>query len=106
MIKLSNGRSFQNGKSLEDFINGMKQVIILLGNITVVYPVTQRCRGRNHALSTAIAAIDAAIENAELALKSAQQREAKMKACKKATKPAAKKPAVKKAVKKLVAKKK
>lgn len=99
MIKLSNGMEFKSIEALQEFIGEMvifrfdlAQAFRRLNNINAG-------SGIRHAISTAIAAIDASIENAELALKSAQQRKAKMKAAvkkKPAAKPVAKKPATKK----------
>ena len=106
MIKLSNGMEFECKTDAKDYISGMMVIrrhIKSLNEYSYLEPIIF---GKQNAKSTAIVAINVAIENAELALKSAQQRKTKMKACKKATKPAAKKPAVKKAVKKPAAKKK
>lgn len=100
MIELSNGIKFDRLNELVDCIDGMDSIKQHLERI-VSYASSSTSIGRNSAISTAIAAIDAAIENAELALKSAQQREVKMKtakklAVKKVAKPVAKKPAAKK----------
>ena len=102
MIKLSNGIQFRGILELKSFIADLRYWRENLERSIRLW----NTRGHNYGLSVAIAAFTVAIENAELNLKSAQQRETKMKAVKKATKPAAKKPAAKKAVKKLVAKKK
>jgi len=105
MIRLSNGMGFSSRSDAERFVNGLGDLKgRLLQFISDNSPYGD---GVRYAKSTAIAAIDAAIENAELALKSAQRKEEKMKACKKAVKPVAKKPAVKKPVaKKATGKKK
>lgn len=105
MIKLSNGMVF-DAYELRLFLQGLKETGKYLSCVEQVPAKSAIREGRNYALSTAIAAIDAAIENAELAIKSAQQGETKMKAVKKAVKPAAKKPAVKKPVAKKAAGKK
>jgi len=105
MIKLSNGMEF-DAYELRLFIQGMRETVRYLSCVEQVPAKSAIREGRNYALSTAIAAVEVAIENAELALKSAQQKETKMKACKKAVKPVAKKPAVKKPVAKKAAGKK
>jgi len=104
MIELSNGMRFKKIEDLKEFIYGIRKTKQTVGAFTA----EDDCFGKGvkHALSTAIAAIDAAIENARLDYKRALQKEAKMKAAKKpAAKPVAK-PATKKAVKKPVVKKK
>lgn len=102
MIKLSNGMKHRSLRAAALFVDDLRKCREWLANQHSIGE-----RGFDYAISTAIAAIDAAIENAELALKSAQRKEDKMKAVKKSVKPAAKKPAVKKAAaKKSVAKKK
>jgi len=105
MIELSNGIKFNNTASLRTFIIGLGYA-----KRKINYPAYSNSdshfTGQRYAKSAAIAAIDAAIENAELALKSAQRKEDKMKTAKKPAVKAVKKPVVKKAVKKPVAKKK
>lgn len=99
MIKLSNGMEFKDAHEANLYIAGMR---MMLGNIRALPEfscVEPTQFGRLKAKSTAIAAIEVAIENAELALKSAQRKEEKMKAVKKAVKPVAKKPVTKPAAK-------
>jgi len=94
MIELSNGMKFEKASKLRTFILGLKFARRRVNYPAWSYAISHSA-GQRYAKSVAIAAIDAAIENAELALKSAQQEE-KMKAAKKpAAKPVAKKPALK-----------
>jgi len=95
MIELSNGMKFEKASKLRTFILGLKFARRRVNYPAWSYAISHSA-GQRYAKSVAIAAIDAAIENAELALKSAQQKETKMKAAKKpAAKPVAKKPALK-----------
>jgi len=98
MIELSNGKRFAAAWSVESYLEGMKDVAKLIKSGFADLPIAtlEYKQGFRVAVDTAIAAVDVAIENAELALKSAQRKEDKMKAAKKpAAKPVAKKPALK-----------
>lgn len=107
MIKLSNGMEFKYETHVKDYIDGMRSTLRGIKSLPEYSWVPLIRLGREKAKSTAIAAVEVAIENAELDYKAAQHKEEEMKAVKKAVKPVAKKPAVKKSVaKKAAAKKK